>query len=204
MLQMVTTSGMVMAKGTDGQVVPIQGSVCLEERTKSALIEAYMEKRGELRRFLVARFRDDTLADDILQEIFLKLERTNFDKPVENMGAFLYRVANNLALDHRKMNIRQQTREKNWGEATSHQVSGEPVDESVDVAASIDARKKVRRIMSLLEELPPQCRRVFTAHKFEGLSHSQVAERLEISRSTVEKHMSKALKYLILHLSDKD
>ncbi len=188
-----------MTKGTDGHVVPIKGSVCLEKRTKSVLLEVYMEKRPELRRFLVARFRDETIADDILQEMFLKLERSSFDKPIENMGAFLYRVANNLALDFRKMNIRQQARDKHWGEATIHKVGGEPVDDRSSVTASIDAQNKVRRVVMLLDELPPQCRKVFVAHKFEGLSHSEVAERLKISRSTVEKHMSKALKYIMLH-----
>lgn len=204
MLQKVVTSGMVRAKGLGGHSVPVSRSVCLEERTKSAVIEAYIEKREALKRFLVARFRDETVAEDILQEMFLKLERTSFDKPVENAGAFLYRVANNLALDFRKQAIRQQTRDKNWGEATSHQVSGEPVDDTVDVTAAIDAKKKMQRLVDGLDELPPQCRRVFVAHKFEGLSHSEVATRLDISRSTVEKHMSKALKFLVLHLKDMD
>lgn len=193
-----------MTKGTDGHEVPISGGVCLEERTKSVLLEVYMEKRPELRRFLIARFRDETIVDDILQEMFLKLERSSFDKPVENMVAFLYRVANNLALDFRKMSIRQQTRDKHWGDVAVHKVGGEPVDDGVDVTISIDAQKKVRRVVSLLEELPPQCKRVFKAHKFGGLSHSEVAERFEISRSTVEKHMSKALKHLIFHLKDMD
>ncbi|MEX0297753.1 MAG: RNA polymerase sigma factor, partial [Kordiimonas sp.] len=188
-----------MAKGTEGHAVPVAGSVCLGERTKSALIETYMEKRAELRRFLVARFRDETIADDILQEMFLKLERSSFDKPITNATAFLYRVANNLALDLRKQAIRQKGREKDWGETSTHQVSGEPVDDSVDVTVSIDAQKKVDRIVALLDDLPPQCRRVFVAHKFEGLSHREVAERFEISRSTVEKHMSKAMKYIVLH-----
>lgn len=198
------TSEMVMAKGFSGHLMPVHGSGCLSEHTKSALIEAYVEKRDALKRFLIARFRDENIAEDILQEMYLKLERTNFEKPVENASAFLYRVANNLALDFRKQAMRQQTRDTNWGEATSHQISGEPVDETVDVTAAIDAKKKVQRLVEGLEELPPQCRKVFVAHKFDGLSHSEVAAKLEISRSTVEKHMSKALKFLVKHLKDMD
>lgn len=174
------------------------------ERTKTTLIEAYLEKREALKRFLVARFRDETIAEDILQEMYLKLERSSYQTPVENVGAFLYRVANNLALDFRKQAIRQQNRDKRWGETTSHQISGEPVDETVDVTASIDAKKKILRIREGLDQLPPQCRKVFEAHKFEGLSHSEVAARFDISRSTVEKHMSKALKFLVKHLKDMD
>lgn len=193
-----------METGLGRQVMPVNGSVCLEKRTKSALIDAYIEMREALKRFLVARFRDETVAEDILQEMYLKLERTTLEKPIENMSAFLYRVANNLALDMRKQSIRQQNRDKNWGEATSDQISGEPVDETVDVTAAIDAKKKIRLITEKLEELPPQCRRVFVAHKFEGLSHSEVAARFDISRSTVEKHMSKALKFLVMHLKGMD
>jgi RNA polymerase sigma-70 factor (ECF subfamily) len=51
-----------------------------------------------------------------------------------------------------------------------------------------------------LDELSPQCRRIFVLHKFDGLSHKEIAERVNISRSTVEKHMHTALKHLIERL----
>ena len=62
------------------------------------------------------------------------------------------------------------------------------------------AKQRVAAIRNALEELSPQCRRVFVMHKFEDLSHEEVARRVGISRSTVEKHMHTALKHLIARL----
>jgi RNA polymerase sigma-70 factor (ECF subfamily) len=57
------------------------------------------------------------------------------------------------------------------------------------------------KVLKAVEALPPQCRRVFRLHKFDGLSHAEVAEKLGISRSAVEKHISAALKSLTRTLS---
>jgi len=174
----------------------------VQELTKTAVLDAFFNKRAALERFLIARFRDATAAEDILQEMYLKLSRTTFDTPVDNINAFLYRVANNLALDFRKTAVRQQDRDTLWGETTTHHMGGEPIDETVDVETKLDAQKKLKQVIDSMNDLPPQCRRVFVAHKFEELSYKEVAEKLNISRSTVEKHMSKALKYLADKLQD--
>jgi len=63
--------------------------------------------------------------------------------------------------------------------------------------AAYEAKQRLERVVAALDELSPQCRRVFVMHKFEGLSHPEIAARIGISRSTVEKHMGTALKHLI-------
>lgn len=176
----------------------------MDDSVKSALLEAYLAKRPELKRFLVARFRDETAAEDILQDMYLKLDRTTFKAPIDNMGAFLYRTANNLALDHRRQRERSNARDKDWTDSQSHQIGGSTIADTPDSDAALDAKRKLTAVMKALDDLPPQCRRVFTAHKFEQLSYREVAEKLGISKKTVEKHMSKALKYLVNHLKDMD
>jgi RNA polymerase sigma-70 factor (ECF subfamily) len=57
--------------------------------------------------------------------------------------------------------------------------------------------QRLAEVRRALDELSPQCRRIFMLHKFEGLTHQEVAERANISRSTVEKHMHTALKHLM-------
>lgn len=167
---------------------------------KSILIEAYLEKRPALKRFLLARFRDDTIAEDILQEVYLKLDRSTFQKPVANTGAFLFKVANNLALDYRKKRQREVIRDHDWGEATRQNVGGEPVLDVPNAEEVLESRQKLACIRETLDGLPPQCRRVFILHKLEGLSHREVAEKLGVSCGTIEKHMSKALKKMALAL----
>jgi RNA polymerase sigma-70 factor (ECF subfamily) len=53
-----------------------------------------------------------------------------------------------------------------------------------------------------LSRLPPKCREVFELRKFEGLSQRQVAERMGIAQSTVEKHLIKALRWMMSELQD--
>jgi len=170
--------------------------------TQKLLLETYMAKRVELRRFLLSHFKDVNRADDVLQEIYLKIQRTELNAPVENRMAFLFRMANNLALDHRKKIKRSQQRDHRWHEETGHFLGGEPVVDVPDADARIDAQAKITKIVQLVRQLPPQCGKVFVAHKLEGLSHAEVAEKLKISRSTVEKHMGKALRYITLHLEE--
>ena len=166
------------------------------------LIETYLEKRSDLRRLLIAHFKDAAIADDILQEMYLKIRNAVLKSPIENNTAFLFRVANNMAFDFRRQSSRRQRRDHSWNDTRSHFLGGEPIHIAPDVDTGIDARAKVARMVQLIKDLPPQCARVFVAHKLEGLSHAEVATRLGISKSTVEKHMSKALKYLTLHLDD--
>ena len=66
--------------------------------------------------------------------------------------------------------------------------------------AALHAKQRLQAIVSVLDELSPQCRNVFVLHKFEGLTHPEIAARVGISRSTVEKHMTTALKHLVRQL----
>jgi len=176
----------------------------VDSGVKKQVLDAYLAKRSELKRFLVARFRDETFAEDILQDMYLKIERSDLQNPVDSAGAFLYRAANNLALDRKRQAQSQQTRDQNWTDAHTHSVQDTVVQDEPDMESALDARRRLKRAMELVAQLPPQCRRVFIAHKIDGLSYREVAASLDISKKTVEKHMSKALKYLILHLKDQD
>jgi RNA polymerase sigma-70 factor (ECF subfamily) len=75
-------------------------------------------------------------------------------------------------------------------------VGVEEVDEAPDALAALAARQRLERIVQAVGELGPQTQRVFRLHKLEGLSHSETAAKLGISRSAVEKHMIAVLKHL--------
>ena len=163
---------------------------------KTALIEAYLSQRPVLKRFLIARFRDSSVAEDILQEVYLKLTRTSLRTDIKNHTAYLFRVANNLALDFRKQQQRTAARDLEWSDISRHKIAGEPVHDAPGPDRVLDGQKKIAQIQEILNEMPPQRRMVFTLHKLEGHSHLEVAAKLGVTRSTVEKHMSKALKTL--------
>jgi RNA polymerase sigma-70 factor (ECF subfamily) len=64
----------------------------------------------------------------------------------------------------------------------------------------VAARQRLALLTAAIAELNPQTQKIFRMHKFEGLSHPEVAAALGISRSAVEKHMMAALKHLLARL----
>jgi RNA polymerase sigma-70 factor (ECF subfamily) len=64
----------------------------------------------------------------------------------------------------------------------------------------VAGRQRLNVMMATLETLPPQVARAFRLHKLEGLSHAETAEVMGVSRSSIEKHISAALKALIAKL----
>lgn len=169
----------------------------MSDRLKISLLEDYLALRPALRRFLVARLGDQQLAEDILQDMYLKLDRAALKAPVSNSSAFLYRVANNLVLDHRKAAARRRVRDHNWSDSQLVMVGADPVQDMPDTDAALDARRRLDRLAVGIQELPLKCRTIFTACKIQGMTHREAAEHHGISVGTVEKHISRALKHLL-------
>jgi RNA polymerase sigma factor (sigma-70 family) len=61
----------------------------------------------------------------------------------------------------------------------------------------LSGREEVERMRSILMKLPPKCRQAFELRKFEELSQREIAQRMKISESTVEKHLVKALRWVM-------
>lgn len=147
-----------------------------------ALIEGY----GDLGRRLNRRLATSIDAQDVLQETWLKLARTAGLPDVSNPKAYVGQIAGNLAIDHIRA---QKVRDRYFAPVEFHDMPAEaPSAERI-----VDYRQRVARLEAIIAELPSRQREVFLLHKFDGLSHSEIAERLGISRSAVEKLVMKAL-----------
>ena len=168
--------------------------------SSSVLIAAYMTRRPALRRFLVARLGNGEDADDALQDLFLKIKRSELACEIDNAGAYLFRAAMNIARDLRRERARANRREADWSDAHTLLAGDEAAADVPAADEAYGAKQKLAAVKQALEELSPQCRRVVTLHKFEGLTHREVAARLGITQSTVEKHMHTALRHLVARL----
>jgi RNA polymerase sigma factor (sigma-70 family) len=159
--------------------------------------------RAELLRFLVARSGNAADADDLLSELWLKVASAH-PGPVANARAYLFRMANNLYFDHLRERRRREARDQEW---SKHQhglavVGVEVADPSRNAEQQLVARDSEQRLADAIGQLPAGARRVLIMHKIDGLTHDQVATRLRISRSAVEKHMAVAMTHLRRLLSD--
>jgi RNA polymerase sigma-70 factor (ECF subfamily) len=149
-------------------------------------------------RLFSARMGSPAAAEDLVQEIYVRIATLDEDPPpVANLVGYLYRIGWNLMLDARRGARRAAAREAGWTESLTTRVGTEMVAEDAPAEAGIDARRRLERLLEALEELPPTIQRTFRMHKFDGLSHAQVAAALGISRSSVEKQVSAALKHLL-------
>ena len=168
-----------------------------------SLAEAFRRERARLRSFIRHRVADPADAEDILQEVFYELvEAARLVRPVEQVGAWLFRVARNRITD---LFRRNKTR-------TSEALNGTPVaafEEGAEVSledwlpapdagpqATYARRLLLEELDDALDELPEAQRSVFVAHELEGRSFKELAAQTGVSVNTL---LSRK-RYAVLHL----
>lgn len=159
------------------------------------LIAAYMRKRADLVRFFALRTGSAAGAEDVVQDLYLKISEMAPPVDLRNPEAFLYRVGTNLMLDRAKAQRRQMARDHAWRQ-TAASDAGEPVSQEPAADEAVASRQRLQKLLQALDGLPPQVAAAFRLHKFDGLSHPEVAQRLGVSRSSVEKYIMTALRTL--------
>ena len=131
--------------------------------------------------------RDQDTAEDIVQDVFLKVWRNQATLDTrKSVKAYLFRAAINTALNFLEKNQRTTS----WDDALTDQLGTNSTEESL---AYQEVEQKVARA---LEQLPPKCKVVFSLSRFEDMSYAEIAQHLDISVKAVEKHMGKALKIM--------
>lgn len=165
-----------------------------------ALLEVYLARRADLVRFFTQRLRSAAAAEDLVQDIYLRLAAHDGEATIHNPVGYLYRLGSNLMLDRLRGERRAAARQGAWLDSNSTRVGSEGVTEDPTAEQAIVAKQRLETIVAALRELPEQTQRVFRMHKFDGMSHPEVAAALGVSRSSVEKHVMAALKLLSARL----
>ena len=142
----------------------------------------------ELVCFLNAKLGNRQVAEDVVHDAYVRVLERASDTPIEQPRAFLYRTALNLVIDgHRRSNLRKAE--------PLEVLDGEERFFSPSPQVLMDHDQRLDMIQKALAELPAACRECFLLRKIEGLSHPEIAERLGVSRSVVEKHIVNAMKH---------
>jgi RNA polymerase sigma-70 factor (ECF subfamily) len=163
------------------------------------LIAAYMRKRAELVRFFTLRTGSADAGEDVVQELYLKISTLPTPPDLRSPEAFLYKVGSNLMLDRAKASRRQAARDRAWSQVAAGD-GPEPVAAEPPADEAADSRQRLAKLVAAVDRLPPQVATAFRLHKFDGLTHGEVAARLGVSRSAVEKYIMSALRTLIAEL----
>lgn len=136
--------------------------------------------------------RDEMLAEDVTQEVFLKLHHNM--EAIENeemLRPWLIRVALNVAKNTLRGNIRANTREENYVKET---------DESTDFTAEKDYEqrenaKEVNRALSLIKEPLRSC----LILKQQGLSYKEIASSLDLNETSIGTFVARARQEFVRH-----
>lgn len=161
----------------------------------SLLVAAYMEKRAQLLRFFTMRTSSSSEAEDIVQDIYLRIAALD-DAPIETPMAYLYRLGTNLMLDRMRTRRRSAARDDAYYQTFVAGTSPDAEADAPSPEAAWEARSRLERVLAAVERMPPRRKQVFIMHKIEGLSYAEIAASLRISRSAVEKLMMAALRDL--------
>lgn len=163
-------------------------------------MRAFFEKRENLLLFLAARTRDMATAEDLVQDLYLKISALDPDADVRAPAALLYRMASNLLVDHVRSAQRGARRDAAWrreavgGDGTHEPVSGAAAEEAVI------ARERIRQLAAAVADLPPQMQRAFRLHKLEGRSQAETAQAMGVSVKMIEQHIQAAIRHLAQRL----
>lgn len=153
----------------------------------AALDVLYRRESPRLLRSLGRRTASPEEARDLVQEIFCRLARLGAAKwqSLDSPQAYLSRMASNLLRDRAKTASRQMLH--------SHVPADEALLPGSDPHRMLEARDTLRRVEAAVLRLRPKTREIFMAHRVEGLSYAEIAQRTGLSVKGVEKQMSKAI-----------
>jgi len=162
--------------------------------------EAIQQERPRLRNFIRRRVADEGDAEDILQDVFYELVQAyRMMKPIEQVGAWLYRVARNRIIDmFSRARPQQSLADRVANEDGSGDMTLEDLLPSPDAGpeAAFARNVLVDELAAAIEELPPEQRLVFVAHEIEGRSFKELAEETGVSVNTL---LSRK-RYAVMHL----
>lgn len=135
-------------------------------------------------------------AEDMVQEVALRLHQRQAESRIESPEGYAVQVARSVLTDRwRRESVRQRDRH------VSLEDFHHPVEE-ISPARVLEGKEKLAQVLRSLEELPDRTRQVFVLHRFEELSYAAIASHMEISVSAVEKHIMKAIKHLAKRMGD--
>lgn len=159
----------------------------MERHTFKALFDRYYRP---LCHFAFKITGDSTLAEDLVQEVFLNIWNKQII-PDENrdIGSLLFKATRNKALEYFRKSAARDKMHENIRFLNPVQTDEISEDE-------IEKYLLIERIYMCIRQLPPKCGEVFTLSKVDGLSYALISEKLDISVKTVENHMNKAFKLI--------
>lgn len=164
----------------------------------------YRKHFGRLVGLLYNRLGNRADAEELAQDAFTRLQRELARQSVLRPFALLRKIALNLAIDRQRQEAARRRRENSWATLRlgTDFIADNPNPFSNDPQKAAEDQETIRRVLAALDGLFPTVRDAFLLQRYYGYSHAEIAERLSLSRSTVEKHIMKAWRHLLTQMEN--
>lgn len=170
------------------------------------LADAFVRESARLRRFIRRRVADAGDAEDVLQEVFEELvEAARLLRPVEQVGAWLFRVARHRIIDLLRRKRTRGVESVAPSPMDDDDAGDDPFEASIDEwlpapdagpEAAHARRLLLDELAEALDELPEEQRRVFVAHELDGRSFKELAAESGVGVNTLLSRKRYAVRYL--------
>ncbi len=156
--------------------------------------DVFIQHLAGLKSYLSRFFSSPHDIEDVLQEAYIRSVQAKDISQIKSPKAFLYKVAKNLALNNQA---------KAANKLTDYMADFDELavfDNEMQLEDQVNGEKQFVQFCEAVKRLPSQCRKAFVLKKVYGFSNKEVAERLGITVSTVDKHLMKGLAMCRTHL----
>ncbi len=165
----------------------------LQAGDEEAFTQLYHQYWGKLYVAALARLKDEYGAEEVVQQVFVRLWNKKSSIEIQSLSAYLAAMTRYAVYEHLARESKLKKREKIWSLNAA---------ENYSTATDIENKFLLTFIRELSNELPEKCRMVFVYNKLEDQSLGDVAARMNISRKTAEAHLTKALRFIRLKLTN--
>ena len=177
----------------------VQQSASMALGQTNSIAEIFQQQKARLQNFIRGRVANPIDAEDILQDVFYELVEADWlAKPIEQAGAWLFRVARNKITDSFR-----KKRPETMGDGTELAENGVGITVELLLPSAENSPEAayargilLEEIEEALDELPEEQRAVFVAHELEGRSFKDLAAATGLSVNTL---LSRK-RYAVLHL----
>jgi RNA polymerase sigma factor (sigma-70 family) len=177
----------------------LTANVLMAEQDKR-ITETISRERGRLRSFIRRRVPDANEAEDILQDVFFEyVENYRLPEPIEQVGAWLFRVARNRIIDRFRKKREVQLPQISDADGDEHWLDEVLPSSEAGPEAAYARGVLLEELLGALAALPKEQRDVFIAHELDGRSFKELAEESGVALNTLLARK----RYAVLHLRER-
>ena len=153
---------------------------------KESMSSIFQKNAKPLKHYISRFFSSSHDVEDVLHDVFIRVMEAERYMPIEMPKAFIYKVAKHLALN-------EKSKACNTLNTFMEAEEFEKISTSIELEDLIEQEQRFEHFCTSVNKLPPQCKKVFIMKKVHGLSNGDIAQQLNISIGTVDKHLATGL-----------